>query len=242
MKATARDHVRRFGYDLVGITVDALSSSAANAGQIRNAIMAMELDGDRPRLVLIGYSKGAPDILEALVAYPEIRGRIAAVVSAAGAVGGSPLAADMTESELELLKHWPQAKCSPGDGGAINSLLPDTRKAWLTGHQLPDDIPFYSLVTYPQRDNISSVLKPSYRKLGGLDEPNDGMVRAADQVIPGSTLLGFVNADHWALAVPIDRSHPTLGATLVDDNDYPREALLEAVLRFVEEDLSASSR
>jgi hypothetical protein len=26
---------------------------------------------------------------------------------------------------------------------------------------------------------------------------------------------------------------------LVDKNDYPREALLEAVLRFIEEDLSA---
>jgi len=38
---------------------------------------------------MMAYSKGAPDILEALVTYPEVRSRLAAVVSAAGAVGGT---------------------------------------------------------------------------------------------------------------------------------------------------------
>jgi hypothetical protein len=28
-----------------------------------------------------------------------------------------------------------------------------------------------------------------------------------DQVVPGSALVGYVNADHWALAVPIARTH-----------------------------------
>ena len=56
--------------------------------------MAMPAEDGPPRVVLVGYSKGAPDILEAIVNYPEIRPRVAAVVSAAGAVGGSPLAND----------------------------------------------------------------------------------------------------------------------------------------------------
>ena len=60
---------------------------------------------------------------------------------------------------------------------------------------------------------------------------------AWDQIIPGSTLVGYVNADHWAVAVPISESHPFLGKTLVNHNAYPRRAMLEAVLRFVEEDL-----
>jgi len=38
--------------------------------------------------------------------------------------------------------------------------------------------------------------------------------------------------------VPVARSHAVIGSLFVDQNDYPREALLEAVLRFVEEDLS----
>src|SRR6185295_15703114 len=85
--------VPRIGYDLVGIKVDALSGTATNARQIRDAVMAMDASGPS-RIVLIGYSKGAPDVLDAIVRYPEIRPRIAAVVSAAGAIGGSPLAND----------------------------------------------------------------------------------------------------------------------------------------------------
>ena len=57
-------------------------------------------------------------------------------------------------------------------------------------------------------------------------------------MIPGSALIGYANADHWALAVPVARAHETIGSVFVDQNDYPREALLEALLRFVEEDLS----
>ena len=192
--------------------------------------------------MLIGYSKGAPDILEAVVSYPEIRQRIAAVVSAAGAVGGSPLANNATQSQLELLRHWPGARCTIGDGGAVESLRPSIRKKWLANHALPRDFPYYSLVTYPRPERISTILKSSYDKLSRVDARNDSQVLFYDQVIPGSTLLGYVNADHWALAVPIARSHSMLGSTFVDQNNYPREALLEAVLRFVEEDLDTFTK
>ena len=79
--------------------------------------MAMPAEAGAPRLVLIGYSKGAPDILEAVVAYPEIRRRVAAVVSAAGAIGGSALANDAEQYQADLLQHFPGATCGPGDGG-----------------------------------------------------------------------------------------------------------------------------
>jgi hypothetical protein len=236
---TVGSHIRQFGYDLVMLAVDGLSSSANNARQIRDALMEMEPDGAQPRLVLLGYSKGAPDILEAVVSFPEIRAQVAAVVSAAGAVGGSPLANDATQSNLEMMKHWPGAECTSGDGGGLESLRPATRQQWLAHNPLPDDIPFYSLVTYPKPERISTVLSSSYNKLSRVDARNDSQMIFYDQIIPGSTLLGFVNADHWALAVPIARSHTFLGSTFVDKNDYPREALAEAILRFVEEDLGS---
>lgn len=237
---TGGAHLRRFGYDQVGLDVDGLSSSANNARQIRDAILRLSAPGVEPRLVLIGYSKGAPDILEALVAYPEIRERVAAVVSAAGSIGGSPLANNAQQSELELLRHWPGARCTAGDGGALDSLRPATRRAWLARHALPEDVPYYSLATLPEPGRISWVLGPSYRQLSRVDARNDGQVIFYDQLIPDSSLLGYLNADHWALAVPIGRSHPMLGATFVNHNDFPREALAEALLRFVEEDLAAS--
>lgn len=233
---TVTIHLRKFGYDATAITVDALSGSTNNASQIRDAIMDMPPVVDGPRIVLIGYSKGAPDILEAVVKYPEIRSRVAAVVSAAGAVGGSPLANDAEQYQADLLRYFPGARCSSGDGGAVESLRPRTRKAWLAQNPLPYDLPFYSLVTFPQPERISSILRPSYDKLSRIDARNDSQVIFYDQIVPGSTLLGYVNADHWALAVPIGRKHGTIGSLFVTQNAYPREALTEALLRFVEED------
>jgi hypothetical protein len=61
-----------------------------------------------------------------------------------------------------------------------------------------------------------------------------------DQVIPAGQLMAYVNADHWAIALPIARSHEKIGSLFVTQNAYPREALLEAVMRFIEEDLAAA--
>lgn len=108
-------------------------------------------------------------------------------------------------------------------------------------HPLPTDVHYYSLITFPQPERISSALKSSYRKLARIDARNDSQVIFYDQVVPGSDLIAYINADHWALAVPIARSHSTIGKLFVTENAYPREALLEALLRFVEEDLASAS-
>jgi hypothetical protein len=194
------------------------------------------------QLVLVGYSKGVADILEAVVAYPEIRSRVAAVVSAAGAVGGSPLANDAEQYQADMLRHFPGATCTSGDGGAVQSLRPATRKAWMAQNPLPNELRYYSLVTFPQPERISSILKSSYDKLSRVDARNDSQVIFYDQVVPGSALLGYVNADHWALAVPVARTHTMIGSLFVTQNAYPREALTEAILRFVEEDLATSGK
>jgi hypothetical protein len=172
------------------------------------------------------------------VQYPEIHARVAAVVSVAGAIGGSALANDASQSQAELLTHWPKSDCDPGDGKAVESLRPDVRKAWLAEHPLPQDLRYYSVVTLPDANRVSTVIRSSYKKLAKIDARNDSQVIYYDQIVPGSTLVAFINADHWAVGVPINRSHPAIGRSLTNHNDYPREALLEAVLRFVEEDLA----
>ena len=235
---TVAVHLRKYDYDQFVIDVDALSGIERNARQIRDAIMARPEEPGPPRLVLVGYSKGAPDILEAVVRYPEIHGRVAAILSAAGAVGGSALANDAEQAQADLLRHWPGAKCDEGDGGGVKSLRPDVRMTWMAQNPLPPGLRYYSLVTLPTPDRISRVIEKSYRELGEIDWRNDSQVIYSDQIIPGSTLLGFLNCDHWAIAVPVGRSHPITSRSLVDRNDYPREALLEAVLRFIEEDLN----
>ena len=231
-------HLARFGYDARLIEVGGLASTEENARRIRDAVLAMPVTARERRLVLIGYSKGGPDLLEAIVSYPEIRPYLAAVISAAGAIGGSPLANDAKESQADLLQHWPGARCKSGEH-AVASLRTNVRQAWLAQHPLPRDVTYYSLVTYPDPDHISRILHGSYDKLSKVDARNDSQLIFYDEVIPGSTLVGYVNADHWALAVPVDRSHPWITSMFVTHNAYPREALIEALLRLVEEDLEA---
>ena len=200
--------------------------------------MAIPESEESRSLVLLGYSKGTPDILEAITAFPDLQQRVAAVVSIAGAVGGSPLANDSTQSILNLLQYFPDAECDLGDEGALESLKPEVRKRWLANHSLPKSIRYYSIVTYPDKEQISSILKYTYNKLSQVDSRNDGQVIFYDQVIPGSVLLGYINSDHWAVAVPFNRSHPFISSTFLDKNAFPREVLIEAIVRYVEEDLN----
>ena len=57
-------------------------------------------------------------------------------------------------------------------------------------------------------------------------------------MIPGGSLLAYLNADHWALAIPIARNDRMLATLFVYQNAYPAEALAEAMLRMIEEDLT----
>ena len=234
----ALEHLQREGYRTASIPVSGLSSSAHNGRQIRDAVMAMDLAPDE-RLVLVGYSKGTPDILEGLVAYPELRERVAAVISIAGSVNGSPLAEDASPSLLTLLEYLPGSQCDAGDGGAIDSLKPSIRREFAKTHELPGTVQYYSLATFAQREQISLGLRGSYDELAEIDPRNDSQMLFYDQIIAGSALLGFVNADHWAVALPISRERPGAAATMITRNEFPREILLEAVVRLIEERLLA---
>ena len=235
---TVETHLSQFGHEATFIEVETLSSSARNASLIREAVMAIPEPEKGKRLVLLGYSKGTPDILEAVTTFPDLQQRVAAVVSVAGAVGGSPLANDATQSMLNLLQYFPDAECDPGDEGGLESIKPAVRKRWLANHSLPESIRYYSIITYPNAEQVSSILKHTYKKLSQVDSRNDSQVIFYDQVIPGSVVLGYLNADHWAIAVPFNRSHPFISSKFIDKNAFPREVLLEAIVRYVEEDLN----
>jgi hypothetical protein len=99
---------------------------------------------------------------------------------------------------------------------------------------------FYSIVAMPEPARVSSGLRLTYDKLADIDARNDGNLLYFDQVIPGGALLGYANADHWAIATDLADSQYTLVRQLANRNDYPRKALIEAALRFVEEDLGSS--
>jgi hypothetical protein len=68
-------------------------------------------------------------------------------VSAAGAVGGSPLADDAEQSQANLLAKLPGSGCDISDEGAVESLRTGVRQAWLAENELPSSIQYLSLIT-----------------------------------------------------------------------------------------------
>ena len=136
----------------------------------------------------------------------------------------------------------PGAECEKKDSRALETLSAANREAWFAEHTLPKHIRYYSVVSFPDPENISNGLQRFYRQLGEMkDARNDSQLVFYDQVIPGSTVLGFFNADHWAMSVPIARHHEVPQAIFADENDFPREIALEAILRFIEEDLATGA-
>jgi hypothetical protein len=235
---SAPEHVARYGFEVRLFEVDGTSSSGNNARQIRDHVIALSTEEKMRPLILMGHSKGTVDILQAVVSYPEVRDRVVAVVSVAGAVGGSPLADNAKQSRVDMLTHVPRSGCETGDHGAIDSLKPEVRKQWLANNPLPNHIRYYSVIALPDPDHVSSGLKSAYRKIGKVDTRNDGQLIFYDQFIPAATLLAFANADHWAMSTPVAHQLPIAQSTFANKNDYPQEVLLESILRYVEEDLA----
>ena len=192
--------------------------------------------------MLVGYSKGVCDVLEAVVRHSGVRRRVAAVVSVAGAVGGSA-----------LVEGIPRRSASWSAGPTCRAATPATAAGSTACGARPGGAgsratrcPVRSATSRswpcPSRIACRRSFGPSHRRIAGVDAHNDGQVVWADAFIPAGTFLGYANADHWAVALPIVRGAPpglrAAVAAVLDRNAFPREVLLEAVVRHVEEELA----
>ena len=235
--ADAAAYLRGEGYRVDTIDVDGRSSSARNASIIAESLPRLLSPGDR--LLIIGYSKGMSDILETLALYPQAIPPGSAVASLSGIVSGTPLA-DHPAKLDDIIARIPLQNCGAGDQGAVESLSRRHRIAWLADHPLPRDRMYFSVAAFTDAAHISRPLAKTYRHLSTIDARNDGQVLYTDAIIPGGHLLGYLNADHWAVALPVARNAPKLRSVFAGHNDYPREILLESLVRSVEEQFGLS--
>jgi hypothetical protein len=210
-----------------GVATDILSvpndASEDNAKLISDYIEEKWLSDKRP-FILIGYSKGTPDIMTALAAYPALREKVAAFVSTAGASGGSPIADSLPmQIDAWMGKVKDRAGCKGNPAEGFKSLKQDVRRRFLAAHPHPY-VPTYSLAAVIPPDRVPKNAAQTYRMLSAWDRNNDGQLLRMDQIIPESVYLGQAWSDHLNLA-------------LVMGEKFPRGALLESVYRFVTEDL-----
>jgi pimeloyl-ACP methyl ester carboxylesterase len=232
------ERLREDGIRVETIVVSGRSGTRNNAQQIAQAIERAQLPEEQ-RILLVGYSKGALDSLRFLVDYPGLARRVEAVVSVAGPIFGTPLAEAVSTAYSSLVARLPYEKCPPGDGEVIHSLEPAAARQWLVDNPLPANVRYYSLVGFTTRDHIARSLVPTWKYLNRTDLLNDGQVLAADALIPGATLLGFANADHWGVAESIENVHPFL-AGRPDPEPFPIEQLFASIVRFVSSDAGSA--
>jgi pimeloyl-ACP methyl ester carboxylesterase len=228
-------------FKIEALVVSGRSSSESNALFIAEAIENLNLEEDE-KLILVGHSKGAVDILHLLVQYPQASSRVAAVVSVAGAINGSPLAVNFADIYTKLAPYILSDRCDIGDEGAIDSLHPAVRISWLAANPLPASVQYYSVAALTSRNNINLLLRSGYDLLWTYGPRNDGLLHIADQLIPGGTLLGYANADHWSVVLPLEDQQSLISGTVQASLKYPRKVLLQAVLLYVAEALTQEQK
>jgi hypothetical protein len=229
------DHLTRAGFEVYYLSVRGRGSSEQNAAQLARELGALPRD-PRP-LIVFAYARGLPDVLELVVRYPEAASSIGAIVSVAGAMNGSLLADRLNTAFRAWLASLPRAECRQADGDEMLDLRRQTRLAWWQGHRADISKPVFALVTTPRPDRLSPILMETYQELARIEPRNDGQLIWYDQIVPGGSLLGYVNADHWAVAMSMSRALPTLAFLFRDD--VPRTALVEAAIETVDKALGA---
>lgn len=214
---------------------------AENARRLRDHLQAHQHDDVR-YTILVPMSKGAADTLEMLALYPETALSLDAIVSLVGCVCGSPLK-DVAPDWLKWVeRNLPMPTCARFEGAAVTSLSPRIRTNFLKGFQMPAGPKVYSLGAVVDEAAMSRGMVASYRALARSDVLNDGQMLLADQILPGATFLGALRCDHIATAMPFNRNPGTVAKLiskhLLNHNAFPREIMLESMVRQVLEDLT----
>ena len=238
------NRLKGLGYRIETIAVEGRSGSEHDAFLIAETLnQKINRETDR-LLLLIGYSKGITDILHFLVNFPDLASRVAAVISVSGAVNGSPLAEKFDDLYAEWFADALPSRCPPGDKKVLISLERKVQMAWLAGHSLPRHVAYFSLATFTERRNVARILCPTYDQLTQIDPRNDGQLIFYDQIIPGSTLLGFANTDHWDIAMPVRQKYRFWGrpVSFSEFGEFPKDILLEALVLFSIEQLQQGHR
>ena len=209
------------------------ASSAANAERLATELA--QLSPDPKPFIMVVYSKGLPDVLELLLRYPQTSQHIAAIISIAGAANGSALADELYEIYRDWLARLPISGCDRGTGEEVRDLRRDVRLEWWAQHRSAITVPIFSIVAVPKADRVSPILKQTYAKLAGIDPRNDGLLLWYDTIVTRGYLLGYVNADHLAVAIPASQQIPALSFLFKDS--VPRPALVRAAIEVTAETL-----
>jgi hypothetical protein len=218
------------------LTVGGVDSPEHNAVQIADYLKA-----NPGKYIAVGHSKGAVDLMTALQHHQVVRDNIRALVSVAGAVSGSRLVDYGTAATIagfhKAVEDSGLGDCRIEDRGGIDSMRRANRNAFLRQWTPPAELRSYSIVGVADKDHVSRPLRTMWKLESNYSLDQDSQMTAEDAIIPGARFLGVALGDHWALALPFSEHPDPRIRARVDHNRFPRVALLEAIVRFVDRNL-----
>jgi hypothetical protein len=231
------DHLRSQHGLTVETWVPPNDSSEANGAAIAK-YLGDHMITDQRKYIVLGYSKGAPDVQTALALNPGAKDAVAAFIAVAGAIGGSAIA-DLLPAQADgWINRFKLGQCEGDVATAFKSLKKDVRQAFLAAHPNPV-VPSYSLPAVSDRAHTSKALLESWQLMSLLARRQDSQLAYDDAILPGSTVMGVARADHLAVALPFEKATDSVIRGMADQGHYPRAALLETLIRFVVSDLES---
>jgi pimeloyl-ACP methyl ester carboxylesterase len=226
------------------VPVGAFDSSERNAARIRDFVLQMLAQHPSKKFIVVAHSKGAADTLVALALYGRQLTQVKAVITIAGAVGGSWLVDPLETLNERLLRDLELPSCvetaRAGEPNAFDSMRRDVRQKFLADHEPSAPLAF-SITAVSTREQTSEILKPLWDRVSPYAMEQDSHLVERETVVPWGTFLGRAHGDHWAVAMPYDPNPKVTEKQLrkINRNKYPREALVEAALRVAVKELAA---
>lgn len=235
----------RFGVNILNADVHPMRSCEANVEDIVNALekgigvgadpdstLITEADNPTPPgdVVMIGYSKGGPDILTFLAARPDLASRVKAVIGWAGAIGGSWLADGMLKQLRQIPDFEDIEHTATGATVMMNSLFPMIPLGAFTRRPDEVDVPAaISSLTTTEREAflaenaelLASLQIPQfyfsgatsrldvppfqlqgYLELSKYDSDNDMQLTQQEAALPGPNAvhMAMFHANHWDMS------------------------------------------
>lgn len=211
-------------------------------------------------VMILAYSKGAPDTLTTLIEHPELKNRVRCIFTWAGAIGGSQVADDIASKfkssvlgthavDLSLkLKHFAHSFMSAEEEarhrvdefdtvGAVRDLTTDVRQAFLKEHSATLDaldIPMFTFRGVTMLNEVPLSQRSGCRLLSTFEAQHDMQVAGSCSKLPFpmATELAVLHGHHWDLAYPAFRERRWLNNTY---HPFPKTAALTAMVQLASE-------
>ena len=237
---------------------DLLAAIEVGAGLKANTQEISKEEQQAPAdIFLIGYSKGAPDILQLLAERPDLKDRIRCIFNWGGAIGGSYLADDIYLSIKDL--NIPKVEkalaaflsvISPAINTksgtfrrieeynikeAIYDLTTSARKEFLNDNMnllKSLDIPVFNITGSTTAMEVPYFQIQGVMEINRYDSNNDMQLTQAQAKLkmPMATDLGILKAHHWDMSYDAFPKLMRFGSPNLD-HPFPKEAAVTAMIK-----------